>query len=347
MITKRKLGRTECEASILSLGGIPITGTDDDISDRIINEVLDSGINLLETSHAYGKGKSETKFGRILKHRRSECFVHSRALVKTREEMEKDIDESLRCLQTDFIDIYGIHDINWEGGRHEGFFDEQIEVLNKARDKGKIRFLAVSGHRKDDLITAIKTNLFDVVMVAVNPLDLDIANAVLPVARELDMGSIAMKPFAGGLFTERPDISLRYALAQDLTTVSVGVKSMEEIEQNLQIAREFQPLTDGENEKLLSEAAEVLRSLGKHVCRQCGYCLRDDGCAQNIDIPRIFELERQAKRYFAPVRAKSEYAGLPVKADTCTECAVCETRCPYKLPIHQRLKEIHQFLSSE
>jgi uncharacterized protein len=342
----RRLGRTGLHVSRLCIGGIPIANVDDATSDAIIHTALDSGINLLEMSHAYGNGTSELKFGRILKTRREECVVHSRAIVRTGEEMTASIDASLHNLQTDHIDIYGVHDINCEVGRRDGFLEDQIGALMRAREAGKIRFLAVSGHRQDDLIAALCTRAFDVVMVAVNPLDLDIAGAVLPVARELDLGVIAMKPFAGGLFTERPDISLRYALAQDVSTVSAGVKSVAELEEDIAIAREYQPLTEAELDGLLDEAAEATAQLGKHICRQCGYCLRDDGCPEDIDIPRVFFIERAANRYFSPGWAKQAYEELPAQADACIECGSCEDRCPYDLPIREMLVEAHATLTA-
>lgn len=345
MIPKRRLGRTGLQVSQLCIGGIPITNVDDATSDAIIHTALDAGINLLEMSHAYGSGKSERKFGRILKARRHECLVHSRAIVRTGDEMAASIDASLQNLQVDHIDIYGIHDINCEVGRAGGFLEEQIDALLRARDAGKISYLAVSGHRQADLIQALRTGAFDVVMVAVNPLDLDIAEAVLPVARELDLGVIAMKPFAGGLFTERPDISLRYALAQDVSTVSAGVKNVAEMEQDIAIARAFQPLSEAELAGLLDEAAQTTAQLGKHICRQCGYCLRDDGCPEEIDIPRVFYIERAAKRYFSPGWAKRAYRDLSVQADACIECGACEERCPYELPIREMLVEAHALLT--
>lgn len=338
MLAKRRLGRTGLQVTLLGLGGIPITGTDDQVSDALINAALDAGINLLETSHAYGHGKSETKFGRVLKARRRECVLHSRAICKTPDEMLASLEASLAALSTDVIDIYGIHDINCEVGRNPSFIPEQVAILQKARDQGKIRYLSVSGHRQDDLIRAIDTAAFDVVMVAVNPLDVDIPSAVIPVARRLDLGVIAMKPFAGGLLTDRPDISLRYALAHDVSAVSAGMKSIPELQQNVAVARQFTPLTSDEREALQLEAGTITHVLGKHVCRQCGYCLRGDGCPAQIDIPRVFYIERAAKRYFSPGWAKAAYRELPVRADECTECCRCEERCPYQLPIREMLK---------
>lgn len=344
MLAKRRLGRTELDVTILTLGAIPFVDAENKVSDAIINHALDSGVNFLETSHHYSKGKSEKKFGRVLAKRRDECVLHSRAIVKTKEEMAECIEKSLRNFRTDMIDIYGVHDVNCEVDRPEGFLGPQIEALEEARDKGRIRFLAVSGHRQQELIAAMRTGAFDVVMVAVNPLDLDIAGAVLPVASELDMGVIAMKPFAGGLFAERPDISLRFALSRDLSTVSVGVKNVDELKRDIAIAEGFRLLSDDEHKALLDEAAEVTKELGKKVCRRCGYCLREPGCPEGIDIPSVLNLFRHAKRYWSPKWAKGEYAKLEVKAGACAECGDCEERCPYQLPIREMLKEAHDYL---
>lgn len=255
--------------------------------------------------------------------------------------MAEAIDSSLRNLQTDMIDIYGIHDITRDTVIN---LQAQLKALKKAQSAGKIRYLAVSGHRQADLIKAMQTNQFDVVMVAVNPLDLDIAEAVVPVAKKLDMGIIAMKPFAGGLFTEEPGISLRYVLGQDISVASVGMKAVEEVEENISIAKAFRSLSLRESEKLLEQAGNLTKKLGKNICRQCGYCVREP-CPQSIDIPRIFYLERARARYFSPEWAKSQYSSLEVKADACEECGQCEEKCPYELPIGEMLKEAHLRLS--
>lgn len=343
MLSTKRLGRTNVKVTIIGLGGLHLVNIDDLTSDKIIHRALDLGINFLETSHQYAEGKSEQKFGRVLRWRRRECIIHSRCFCETAREMTEAINSSLRNLQTDMIDVYGIHDIT----RHTTIsLEAPLKALKKAQSTGKIRYLAVSGHRQTDLVKVMETKQFDVVMVAVNPLDLDIARAVIPVAKKLDMGIIAMKPFAGGLFTEDPAISLRYVLGRDISVASVGMKTVAEVEKNISIARAFHSLSPGESQELLGKADDLVKKLGKNICRQCGYCVRNP-CPQSIDIPRILYLERARARYFAPEWAESQYYSLDVKADACEECGRCEGECPYELPIREMLKEAHLRLSEK
>jgi len=118
------------------------------------------------------------------------------------------------------------------------------------------------------------------------------------------------------------------------------------MEEDIAIARAYQGLSPSELDGLLDEAAEATAQLGKHICRQCGYCLRDDGCPSDIDIPRVFYIQRAAKRYFSPGWAKEAYEELEVQADECIECGACEDRCPYDLPIREMLAEAHALLTS-
>ncbi len=147
-----------------------------------------------------------------------------------------------------------------------------------------------------------------------------------------------MKPLAGGAFLH-PQIALRYSLTQGVEAQLIGIGSMAELEEDFHIADTFQPLSEEEMEKLKDEAKE----LGKDFCRQCGYCRP---CSADIDIPKVFLYERYAKRFWLDDFAKEQYALLEIQGDECTECGQCEERCPYGLPIIEKMAAAHELLSA-
>jgi len=152
------------------------------------------------------------------------------------------------------------------------------------------------------------------------------------------VGIVGMKPLAGGAF-KYPQIALRFSLAQDVEAQLVGISSIAELEEDFQIADMFKPLSEEEMKQLEEESKE----LGKEFCRQCGYCLP---CSAEIEIPKVFLYERYSKRFWLDDFAKEQYALLEIKGDECIECGKCEDRCPYELPIIDKMKAAHELLSA-
>ena len=141
-----------------------------------------------------------------------------------------------------------------------------------------------------------------------------------------------MKPLGGGQLENRV-LALRYILAHDITVAIPGMDHPDHVKENLTAAEPFVPLSDAEKAVLDLEVAE----LGKTFCRRCGYCMP---CIQGIDIPLTFIFHLQYSRYGMKAASAAKYDKLPAKASDCIECGECEKRCPYDLPIRERLKQI-------
>jgi len=333
---KKKIVNTDMEVTHLSFGGIKLHKNMPDRAENIVSRALDLGINYIDTARCYGD--SELLIGSVMKERRSECYLSSKSIRRSKGETAEDIDISLRNLNTDMIDIYFCHDIS-RAQHYEKIMSDSgsLAAVKEAQKAGKIRFIGISTHRSDIAINAIKSGEFNVIMLAINLFDQEFITDVVPIAREEGVGIIGMKPLAGGAF-KHPQIALRYSLAQDIDVQLVGISFIAELEEDFQIADTFQPLSEEEMQKLLDESKE----LGKDFCRQCGYCLP---CSVEIDIPKVFLYERYSKRFWLDDYAKEQYALLEVKADECIECAKCEERCPYELPIIEKLVAVHEMLS--
>lgn len=330
---KRRLGRTDLMVSVVGFGGLILPRVSREEAVRVINHALDLGISFIDTAKGYGD--SEEKIGEAIAGRRDDCIITSKSLANDKDKLLEDIDTGLEHLKTYRIDLYQLHNISSEGRLKSALAPGGLlDGLKEAQAAGKIGFTAFSGHKRDTLIEAIKTDEFDVVQMPANVVDRDTWRDVLPLAVERDMGIISMKPLSGGALTdlspEMISLAIRYAVQQDVSTVVVGMKSIDEVEQNVKAGTD-RPLSETEREKL----EQTADSLSKTFCRQCEYCLP---CEQGLDIPTIFILDKHYTRFGSREWARERYAALPVKVDSCIECGTCESRCPYELPIMEMLK---------
>lgn len=364
---RRRLGKTNLKLSLLGLGGFHLVEVPFEEAVALINYYLDKGGNYLETAQLYGHGDSEKKVGEVMKTRRKECILATKSLNRTKGAILESINGSLKNLNTDWIDIFFLHELSQPevlkeitapGGALEG--------VEKAKKEGKIRFAAFSSHVTPSVsLKAIQTYPFDVVMVPLNYFDYfnfpQWEDKLLPEVEQRDVGVSAMKPFADGFLWRSWEKALRYTLTLPVGCVVVGANTRRYLEKDIKIADEFVPLSKNEREELLRTAPE----LGSYVCRQCGDCLP---CPEGIDIPRIFLLEGQFDRQMKDgiVRDPPEYAlrdrlrfwygnqeyaqkayqNLKIKATACTKCGICEPKCSYEISIINKLKIAHQKLVS-
>lgn len=332
---KRKLGRTGMEIGVISFGALPIQRCTMDEAGPILNKVLDMGINFIDTARAYTD--SEAKIGKHISARRSEYYLATKSMARDKAGMAKDIDISLNTMQVEYIDLYQVHNIKTRqdldavmapGGA--------LEALKEAKAAGKIRFIGVTGHSIELLIEAIKSDEFDTVQVPFNCIETTANEELFPLAKSMDIGRIVMKPLGGGQI-RNVDLALRFIIENDVTAAIPGMDAIAQIEQNLAAAKNFRPLTDEEREILKNEAELI----GPNFCRRCGYCMP---CAAGIDIPQTFIFDLQYNFYGLKEAIPMRYAGMKAKASDCIECGICEKRCPYDLPIRERMKRIAQEL---
>lgn len=297
----------------------------------VIDACLDGGINLADTADGYGD--SEEKLGHALKRGRDKFVIASKSPIRTADGMSKAINQSLARLKTDYIDIYQVHSLKTDDQLDRIFAPGgAMEALSAARDAGKIRFIGVTGHRPSILVKAIKTNEFDTVQAPINLVDRESEEELLPLAREMDIGIMAMKPICGGTL-DNPVLGIRFCLNAVTDVVLCGMKNVAEVSVNLETVRTYSPLTDEEQEELMLEASQ----LGTQFCRRCEYC---QPCPQGIRIPKILWLSNYHRRYAdRDPWTEDEYAYLDATIDDCADCGECEDRCPYDLPIRDMLRE--------
>jgi aryl-alcohol dehydrogenase-like predicted oxidoreductase len=270
----RTLGHTGVEVSLIGLGGwhLGFKSIDEDLSIRIIRTAVDSGINFMDNCWDYNEGASEVRMGKALRDGyRERVFLMTKIDGRTKEEATKQLDESLRRMQTDHIDLVQHHEILRYEDPHRIFDDEGANAaLLEARDAGKIRFIGFTGHKDPRIhlymLEVAKENefKFDTVQMPLNVMDAhyrSFEKMVLPELVKENIGVLAMKALANGTILESNTVTatecLQYAMNLPTSVVITGCESMEDLEQALNSARTFKPLTKEQVSALLSKTEKA------------------------------------------------------------------------------------------
>ncbi len=246
-IPKRRLGKTGLEVTILGLGGEGILRSygNDREADELINAALDLGINYMESARAYAS--SEVYYGRALKGRRKDIYLSSKSHARDKAGALAHLHESLENMQTDYLDIWQVHDVRTEDDIAAIFGPGgAIEAFREAKEKGLARFIGITGHHDPAILKkCLGLFDFDTVMMPVNPAEPSnrpFIEEIYPVAGAKDMGVIGMKVYLRGAVEAPKKLLFCYALTQPITTAVIGCDSVEQLKENAGIASEFTKL---------------------------------------------------------------------------------------------------------
>ena len=333
----KKLGSTGLRVSQLGMGTIQITRLEWWQSLRVVHEVMDLGINWFDTARAYLD--SELRLGEAFKGIRDKVIIISKSGKQTPAELQKEIDESLQRLQTDYLDVFLFH-----GGDaivKDSFLAPggMLETAQKAVEAGKIRFLGFSAHRPAVALKGLEVETLQVAMVPANFISREYFDgAFMDQARKRNVAVLAMKPFGGGRIANAP-LCLRFLKGYPGLLPCIGIEHPEEMAENLAVWESNDVLTDRDRE----EMGRITEQMGDRFCRGCGYCLP---CPEEIPIPTVTFLNvfsMQMPRDQVITEAHDRAVEL---AKGCSECRQCVERCPYDLEIPDMLKENIRFYES-
>lgn len=271
-IPRRAFGKTGVEISALGLGGHHLGDAEDQkTAEQIVNRAIDGGVTFFDNCWEYHRGKTEIWMGAALKSKRQQVFLMSKVCTHGRDKdlALRMLEESLRRLQTDHLDLWQIHGVSFDNDpalfiRPNG----AAEALEKAKKDGKVRFVGFTGHKDPKIhLAMLNTGFrFDSVQMPLNPFDgtfRSFETQVLPELVRRGIAPLGMKPLGGaapaikaGVLTAEE--SLRYAMSLPVATTITGMDKMDVVEQNLKVAQNFQPL----NESEMNELRERCRKFG-------------------------------------------------------------------------------------
>jgi aryl-alcohol dehydrogenase-like predicted oxidoreductase len=283
-IPYRTLGRTREKISAIGVGGFHIGNPPEEEGIRIIRTAIDSGINFMDNSWDYHDGGSEVRMGKALKDGyRQKAFLMTKIDGRTKKLAAEQIDESLKRLQTEHVDLMQFHEVIRMEDPDRIFAEGgALEAMLEAKKAGKVRYIGFTGH-KDPAIhlrmleTAAKHRFhFDAVQMPLNVMDAHFRSfqkQVLPVLVKEEIGVLGMKPLASGLIlkskTAKPIECLHYAMSLPTSTVITGIDKMEYLEQALEAARTFKPMNEQEIAGLLGKTEEAAAT-GKYELFKTG-----------------------------------------------------------------------------
>jgi len=264
----RPLGQTGWNASLFSLGGQAILDREghNEEAVAIISRALDLGVNYVDTAELYGGGRSERNIGQVMKTRRKEVYLATKTIKRDYDGAMRDLEGSLKNLQTDHIDCWQLHTVRSREDEEQVFgANGALKALQRARDEKIVRFLGITGHKQPFVLKrSIERFPFDTILMALNPADKSMPDNendasfienLLPVAVEKKMGIIGMKVAAGGAMFRGDGFgsmeqSMNYVLSLPISTVIVGISTLEEVTENASLARRFKQLSPADMERI-------------------------------------------------------------------------------------------------
>jgi len=326
---KVRLGRTNLIVTKLGWGGIPIQRVGERDAVSVIQAVIEMGVDLLDTARAYTN--SEHRIGLALQKINKPVILSTKSLVRTAK-IYNDVLESLKQMKVKKINIYHLHGVsNFDdyekvmasGGAYEG--------LIRARNEGLIDHIGITSHNLHVLERAVREGHFEVIMACYSFLEPEAAQKVFPMAKENDIGVLAMKPFSGGVIEEAGP-ALRFVLSTATIVPIPGSETLEKARENWNVFMESYFFTEQDRERTES----IKKEFDHQFCRRCDYC---QPCPDKIPIQFAVGLKTIIKRFGPNVQEIGWMKDLIEKARNCSECGECLPRCPYQLPIPTMIKE--------
>jgi len=274
-IPTRELGSTGERVSIIGFGGWDLGHIDEKLAIRMMHEGVDEGITFFDNAWEYNRGQSEIVVGKALDQAkiRDKVFLMTKACARDYKGAKQHIEDSLRRLKTDHIDLVLHHSIQYKGDR-ELIFDPEngaSKALLEAKKEGKIRYIGFSGHQKpEDHLGMLEMPFdWDAVLMPLNIMDAhynSFQKKVLPLVNQQNIAALGMKSLTGGFdrISSRVKVSAQlcrhYSLSLPISTLICGNQSLEELRSAIALARDFKPLTEDKINELLDMAESAGKS---------------------------------------------------------------------------------------
>lgn len=284
VLPKRKLGRTGEYVTMLGTGGYHVGWTTERDAQEVIEASLEGGVRFFDTAESYAKGVSEERYGKYLTPKyRDLIFLMTKTTGPDAKTVQEHLEGSLRRLKVDQIDLYQVHSIRTPDDVNSRIENGILEVLLKAKEQGKIKYLGFTGHQNPFAHTRMleqtaESNIFDAVLMPVNVLDqsyFSFTKNVLPIALERDMGVLAIKSLADGRFFAKKEQAnwnsvdpiipnymtikeaMHFVWSLPVTVLISGNENATFMREKITLARSFSKLSEGEKLALINKVSNL------------------------------------------------------------------------------------------
>jgi uncharacterized protein len=370
----RQFGNTGATISRLGFGAmrLPQKGmggkmvTDHEEGVRIIRRAFELGVNYIDTAPYYCDSESEVVVGKALKGWRERVHLSTKNPVEddSGAHYRERLENSLKKLDTDFIDFYHFWGIDWQTFETKiNGKDGPLAQALQAKSEGLIRRISFSFHDiPENLIRLVDTGFFESVLCQYNMLDRG-NEAAIAYASAKGLGVVVMGPVGGGRLgmpseaiqklipgglKSSAELAMRFVFANpNISCALSGMGSLAMVEENAATASRDSALSPDEI-SALNAAMEQNKKLADLYCTGCGYCMP---CPHEVNVPLNFQLMNYHRVYGLTDYARQEYQKIGTnewmpgkRAEDCLECGECEGKCPQKLPIRDQLRETAQTL---
>jgi len=326
---KIRLGRTELMVTACSFGALPVQRRSVDDAVKLLRKAYDGGINYFDTANMYTD--SEMKLGLALSDVRHDIIISTKSGGKDKATVTAHIENSLRMLKTDYIDLFQFH--NPASMPLPDDDDGPFAAALEAKRKGYIRHIGITNHRLDLANRCIESGLFETMQFPFSYIGSDEEIGLASKCKQADMGFIAMKGLAGGMLTNAK-ACMNFIKQFDNVVPIWGIQTEEELDEWLRLEKEGDFKL---NDELKAVIEHDRKELCGNFCRSCGYCLP---CPAGIDIPQAARMDWLLRRSpYGPYMTK-EYHEKMHLIDNCLHCGACASRCPYGLNTPELLQHM-------
>ena len=369
MIDRRMIPQLGCEISRLGYGGMrfPKNGDEVDVEEavKLLRKAYDMGVNYFDTAVVYHKGESEKIFGKAFEiYDRSSYYLADKMSIwvcKDEQEMKDLFERQLKTLKTDYIDFYLVHSLNRNHYQKVKEF-HCVEFLQEMKRQGKIKHLGFSFHDTYPVFTQILDDYdWDFVQIQLNYLDWQNQGAE-QLYRELEKRNLpcmVMEPVRGGYLATLDEQRAKPFLEMEpnrsiaswairwveslpqVTVVLSGMSDMAQLEDNVAMMTNFEPINEKELEAV-AKVVEEIRKVNDIPCTGCRYCM---DCPMGVDIPEIFAIYSRLKIFGKDKSFVEDYKEVMENgngAEHCVGCQQCMNHCPQSIEIPDKLAMIHR-----